>query len=64
LKTAANRTEIVADRYFEWQKPDEPKQPCQPFCHRLPGGELFAFADLWATPTTKDAEERRHGLKA
>jgi hypothetical protein len=38
-------------------KPEDPKQPKQPFYHRLPGGEPFAFAGLWTTATPKDAEE-------
>ena len=57
MKTAAHRALIVADGYYEWQKPEDPKQPRQPFYHRLPGGELFAFAGLWTTATPKDAEE-------
>ena len=57
MKTAAHRGLIVADGYYEWQKPEDPKQPRQPFYHRLPGGELFAFAGLWTTATSKDAEE-------
>ena len=57
VRTAAHRALIVADGYFEWQKAEDPKQPKQPFFHRLPGGELFAFAGLWTTATPKDAEE-------
>ena len=57
VKTAAHRALIVADGYYEWQKPEDPKQPRQPFYHRLPRGELFAFAGLWTTATPKDAEE-------
>jgi putative SOS response-associated peptidase YedK len=57
VKTAAHRGLIVADGYYEWQKPEDRKQPRQPFYHRLPGGELFAFAGLWTTATPKDAEE-------
>jgi len=57
VKTAAHRALIVADGYYEWQKPEDPKQPRQPFYHRLAGAELFAFAGLWTTATPKDAEE-------
>jgi hypothetical protein len=42
---------------YEWQKPEDPKQPKQPFYHRLPDEEPFAFAGLWTTATPKDAEE-------
>lgn len=57
MNTAAHRALIVADGYYEWQKPEDPKQSRQPFYHRLPGGELFAFAGLWTTATPKDADE-------
>ena len=55
--SAGHRALIVADGYYEWQRPEDPKQPKQPFYHRLPGGEPFAFAGLWTTATPKDAEE-------
>jgi putative SOS response-associated peptidase YedK len=55
--SAGHRALIVADGYYEWQKPEDPKQPKQPFYHRLPDGEPFAFAGLWTTATPKDAEE-------
>ena len=41
VKTAAHRGLIVADGYYEWQKPEDPKQPRQPFYHRLPGGSCL-----------------------
>jgi putative SOS response-associated peptidase YedK len=55
--SAGHRALIVADGYYEWQKPEDPKQPKQPFYHRLPDGDPFAFAGLWTTATPKDAEE-------
>ena len=55
--SAGHRALIVADGYYEWQKPEDPKQPKQPFYHRLSDGEPFAFAGLWTTATPKDAEE-------
>jgi putative SOS response-associated peptidase YedK len=39
------------------RSPRIPKQPRQPFYHRLPDGEPFAFGGLWTTATPKDAEE-------
>jgi putative SOS response-associated peptidase YedK len=47
----------VADGYYERQKPEDPKQPKQPFYHRLADGQPFAFAGLWTTATPKDSEE-------
>ena len=38
------RAPSVADGYNEWQKPEDPKQPKQPFYDRLPDGEPSAFA--------------------
>jgi putative SOS response-associated peptidase YedK len=55
--SAGHRALIVADGYYEWQKPEDPKQPKQPFYHRLPDGDPFAFAGLWTTATPKDAQE-------
>jgi putative SOS response-associated peptidase YedK len=55
--SAGHRALIVADGYYEWQKPEDPKQPKQPFHHRLPDGGRFAFAGLWTAATPKDAEE-------
>jgi putative SOS response-associated peptidase YedK len=55
--SAAHRALIIADGYYEWQKPEDPKQPKQPFYHRLPGGEPFAFAGLWTTAAPQDADE-------
>jgi putative SOS response-associated peptidase YedK len=57
VDTAAHRALIVADGYYEWLKPEDSKQPRQPFYHRLPGGEPFAFAGLWTTATPKDSEQ-------
>ncbi len=55
-RPAGHRALIVADGYYEWLKAEDPKQPRQPFYHRLPGGEPFAFAGLWTTATPKDAD--------
>jgi putative SOS response-associated peptidase YedK len=34
--SGAHRALIVADGYYEWQKPEDPTQPKQPFYHRVP----------------------------
>ena len=57
MRSAGHRALIVADGYYEWQKPEDPKQPKQPFCHRLADGQPFAFAGLWTTATPKDDSE-------
>lgn len=58
LGSAGSRCLIPADGFYEWMKAEAPKQPRQPFLHRLHDGELFAFAGLWTTskPTDGDGE--------
>jgi putative SOS response-associated peptidase YedK len=56
-ESAASRCLILADGWLEWQKPEDRRQPRQPFLHRLPGGEPFAFAGLWCVARPKDADE-------
>ena len=51
---AASRCLVIADGWLEWQRAEDPKQPRQPFLHRLPGGKPFAFAGLWCTARPKD----------
>jgi putative SOS response-associated peptidase YedK len=51
-----HRCLIAADGWLEWQKAEDPRQPRQPFLHRLRGGEPFAFAGLWCIARPKDAE--------
>ena len=55
---AETRCLVLADGWLEWQKPENPKLPRQPFLHRLPGGEPFAFAGLWCVAKPKDADEQ------
>ncbi|MGH7755872.1 MAG: SOS response-associated peptidase [Vulcanimicrobiaceae bacterium] len=43
---ATRRCLVIADGYFEWQARE--RGPKQPHYIRLPGGEPFAFAGLWA----------------
>lgn len=57
VASAATRCLVLADGWIEWQKPEHPKAPRQPFLHRLPGGAPFAFAGLWCVATPKDASE-------
>lgn len=45
----------IADGWFEWLKPERPKEPRQPFYFQVDGGVPFAFAALW-TPAKIDGE--------
>ena len=51
----AHRCLIAADGWLEWQRAEDPRQPRQPFLHRLRGGEPFALAGLWCVAKPKDA---------
>lgn len=53
-RDARHRCLVVADGWLEWQRAEDPKQPRQPFLHRLRDGEPFAFAGLWCTARPKD----------
>lgn len=53
----SHRCLVIADGWIEWQKPEDKKAPRQPFWHRLPGGEPFAFAGLWTVAQPKDGTE-------
>jgi putative SOS response-associated peptidase YedK len=54
---AESRCLVLADGWLEWQKPEDKRLPRQPFLHRLPGGEPFAFAGLWCVARPKDSDE-------
>jgi putative SOS response-associated peptidase YedK len=47
VRHAKHRCLILADGYYEWQKPEDPKQPRRPLWFSLAGGEPFFFAGLW-----------------
>jgi putative SOS response-associated peptidase YedK len=47
VRHAKHRCLILADGYYEWQKPEDPKEPRRPFHYSLDGGEPFFFAGLW-----------------
>jgi len=44
----------LADGWFEWLKPEHPKQPRQPFYFQVDGGVPFAFAALWTPAKIED----------
>jgi putative SOS response-associated peptidase YedK len=53
LASAEKRCLVVADGWYEWLKPEQPRGDRIPFRYTVDGGELFAFAGLW--------DERRVG---
>jgi putative SOS response-associated peptidase YedK len=54
VRQAKHRCLILADGYYEWQKPEDPKQPRRPLHFSLAGGEPFCFAGLWTRWTAPD----------
>ena len=48
VEKATGRCLILADGFYEWQKPEDKRRPRQPFRFTVDGGGLFAFAGLWA----------------
>lgn len=55
---ARSRCLIVADGYFEWLRPEDPKAPRVPLFLSLPGREPFAFAGLWTWWHPPDGGDR------
>jgi putative SOS response-associated peptidase YedK len=47
VEQASNRCLVLADGWYEWQKPEDPKQPRRPVRFSLPDGTPFCFAGLW-----------------
>jgi putative SOS response-associated peptidase YedK len=47
IEKGSRRALQIADGYYEWLKPERPKQPRQPFFFQVDGGVPFAFAALW-----------------
>ena len=48
VRDASRRCLVVADGWYEWQRPEDPRQPMRPLHFSLDAGELFCFAGLWA----------------
>ena len=51
VQRARHRCLLLADGWYEWQQPEDPKQPRRPVHFSLPGGEPFCFAGLWTRRT-------------
>jgi putative SOS response-associated peptidase YedK len=49
VRHSKHRCLILADGYYEWQKPEDPRQPRRPFHFSLADGESFWFAGLWTS---------------
>jgi putative SOS response-associated peptidase YedK len=49
-----SRCLILADGWYEWQRPEDPRQPKRPLHLSLAGGRLFCFAGLWTRWTSAD----------
>lgn len=54
VRHSKHRCLILADGYYEWQKPEDPKQPRRPFHFSLEDGEPFCFAGLWTNWSSPD----------
>jgi putative SOS response-associated peptidase YedK len=49
-----HRCLIIADGFYEWMKPEDPKQARVPVRFTVDGGEPFAFAGLWTRAKIDD----------
>jgi putative SOS response-associated peptidase YedK len=48
VRDADRRCLVIADGWYEWLRPENPKGERVPFRYTVDGGEPFAFAGLWA----------------
>ncbi len=53
---AGNRCLVLADGWYEWQRPEDPRQPKRPLHFSLTGGGPFCFAGLWTRWTSTDGQ--------
>jgi putative SOS response-associated peptidase YedK len=56
VKQAKHRCLVLADGWYEWQKPEDPKQPRRPMHFSLDDGRPFCFAGLWTSWTSPSGE--------
>jgi putative SOS response-associated peptidase YedK len=47
VRHSKHRCLVLADGYYEWQKPEDPGQPRRPLHFSLDDGDPFFFAGLW-----------------
>jgi putative SOS response-associated peptidase YedK len=53
---SGHRCLILADGWYEWQRPEDPRQPKRPLLFSLAGEEPFRFAGLWTRWTAPDGD--------
>jgi putative SOS response-associated peptidase YedK len=56
VRHAKHRCLTLADGYYEWQKPEDPRQPRRPLHFSLDGGEPFCLAGLWTRWSAPDGD--------
>lgn len=56
VRRSRHRCLILADGYYEWQKPEDPKQPRRPLHYSIDDGAPFCFAGLWTRWQSPDGE--------
>src|SRR3954447_19747817 len=57
VRHAEHRCLVLADGWYEWQKPEDPKQPRRPLHFALADEAPFFFAGLWTTWTSPEGEQ-------
>jgi putative SOS response-associated peptidase YedK len=53
---SGNRCLLLADGWYEWQRPEDPRQPKRPLHFSLVDGGLFCFAGLWTCWSSPDGQ--------
>jgi putative SOS response-associated peptidase YedK len=53
---SGHRCLILADGWYEWQRPEDPRQPKRPVHFSRTGGEPFCFAGLWTRWSPPDGD--------
>jgi putative SOS response-associated peptidase YedK len=56
VRHGKHRCLVLADGWYEWQKPEDPKQPRRPLHFSLEEGEPFFFAGLWTGGKSPEGE--------
>jgi putative SOS response-associated peptidase YedK len=54
VRRSEHRCLVLADGYYEWQKPEDPRQPRRPLHFSLEAGGPFLFAGLWTRWSAPD----------
>jgi putative SOS response-associated peptidase YedK len=51
VQRGRHRCLVVADGWYEWQRPEDPRHARKPVHYSLPTGQPFCFAGLWTAGT-------------